>query len=409
MRDWIRKTIIYSVYALFIGAIIGVLEAGFGLGLLAISEFRSENVFITVPFLAIAGLLIVFVFAKIGGDSSRGMELVFDAWKKEDGKIPLRTIPLMIGATFASHLCGGSCGREGVAVIVGASAAHNASRIFESKKGAGWFFANDAKKVFLVVGIGAGFAGLFGTPFAAVAFAMEVLVAGELRYEAILPTIVGAYSSYSVSRLLGIRPDSFILFDAEDFVVGYDAPTMLKVLVCAVLFGLVGALFAFSLKKITEFFQKVMKNAYVRIAVIGVIVSAAMLLLGNRYMGTGSTLVNLVFKNGDVRAIDWILKLVLTVVTLAAGFKGGEVAPLFAIGATFGAFIGRAFGLPIELIAALGFTAVFGSGTGTMIAPVLIGGEIFGWRMMPLFILVCVVARVSNNWVTIYKGQRKAY
>ena len=386
----------FSIFAILLGTVIGAIEAGFGWGIELVAFLRTNYLYWFLPFLALAGVLIVFVFKKYGSSISRGMGMLFDVWTGKSDKIPLRTIPLMIGSTLLTHLFGGSTGREGVAVQVGASLAHTAGKKLKFE---------DARKTFVIVGAAAGFAGLFRTPLAAIAFSMEMIVVGESRFGALFFATLGAFAASIVSSLLGINPDAFTIENA----ISIDFLNGAKLVFVAILFSLVGMLFAMLLHMCHRGFSRAFKNPYVGIAVIGVLVSVIMILTQGRYSGPGGNIIEDCFVNGNVLWEDWILKLLLTVLCLSAGFKGGEVAPLLAIGTAFGMFFGPIIGLPATLCAALGSVAVFASGTGTLLAPIFIGCELFGWQLAPLFILVCFISKFANRFITIYKDQENGY
>lgn len=395
---YIKTRISYIILAAALGAVIGAIEAGFSWALYASKSIREISQYWFLPFLALGGVVIVFFFKKFGSGCEKGMGMIYDAYHDKTGeaKVPLKSIPLMIGSTFITHLFGGSSGREGVAVQIGAAVAHTTGRILPEK---------NAAKILMVAGMAAGFAGLFKTPFAAVAFALEVIVIGELRYEALIPAAVAAVAANFVSGLLGVEIENYVF----NVSITIDGITLLKLIAVGAMCGLIGAGFAALLKQSHKVFAEKIANPYIRIIIIGVIVSVIMILSGGRYSGTGTNLIEDVFVNGSVQWQDWFMKLILTAVCLGAGFKGGEVAPMFSIGATFGFFIGPILGLDPYLTAALCFAAVFGSGTGTLLAPMLIGGEIFGWQYAPLFILVVLASKIVNQRITVYSGQKISY
>ncbi len=132
----------------------------------------------------------------------------------------------------------------------------------------------------------------------------------------------------------------------------------------------------------------------------------SLLCWGGRYSGLGTNLIHLSFDQG-VYAWDFALKFIFTAVTLSAGFQGGEVTPLFSIGATLGAVLAAILGLPVAFAAALGYAAVFGSATNTLIAPMLIGAEVFGYDYLPYFIVICGISYVCNGGLSIYPLQRR--
>lgn len=379
--------------ALIVGIIVGGITAMFGKVLIAITDFRAVYVLYLIPFLGIAGFCIIKVYERWGKNSIKGMSLVFEAGHRDRDNIPARLVPLIIIATWLTHLFGGSAGREGVAVQIGATVGCHAGRRLKDGK---------VSHILVIAGMAAGFSGLFRTPVAAVFFALEVLTAGKLLYDALLPALVASYAASFTSSLLGLEKFNVTLYENVTF-----SPLLaLKLIGLGLIFGLVGRGFSVALQKLKDISTKLIPNAPKRALIIGIFISAASLLcfLG-RYSGLGTNLISLSF-NGDIYVFDWILKLIFTVVTLAAGYQGGEVTPLFAIGATLGAALAAPFGMPVMLAAAFGYAAVFGSATNTLLAPIFIGTEVFGFEYLPLFFPVCALAYVMNGNRTIYSKQK---
>lgn len=390
-----KNILVAGAIALPIGILIGIIDTIFGRTLIAITAFRQSHAVMLIPFLALAGLLIVFVYRRFGGKSQRGMSQVFDVGSGKEDKVPLQLVPLIMGTTWLTHLFGGSAGREGVAVQIGATVSHSIGR---------WIPVKNAGKIFLITGMAAGFAGLFGTPLAAVFFALEVMVVGRIEYEAIFPSLIASFAASITSARLGLEKFEVALTASSAVSI----PLLLKLLLLGVIFGLTGALFTFLLKRSKLFFSNKLKNPYIRIALTGAALSVVFFLLHTgRYSGLGTNLISASFTNGKIYGYDWILKIILTVITLAVGFQGGEVTPLFSIGASLGIFIGPVFGIPAELVAALGYASVFGSATNTLFAPIFIGAEVFGFNYLPHFFIVCIIAYICNGNTSIYAGQKK--
>src|SRR5699024_8367255 len=368
-----------AISGLIIGAVVGGIDAVFGIVLVKLNEIRELNFNMFIPFLAPVGLLIVYVYKKIGGKIYKGVNLVFEVDYGQEEIIPKRFIPLLITGTWLTHLFGGSAGREGVAVQIGAAFSNWVGRKIP-------FPVMDRNKIFLVTGIAAGFAGLFGTPIAAIFFAMEVLIAGTLRYQALLLAVIAAFTVSSVSQRLGLNMFTYNLSSVVDF----NLENMIKISLLGVIFGLVGWIFAYSLKNIKKALVKIFPNPYIRILIMGIILSILLFALHRgRYSGLSSSLMINSFSGGEIYYYDWILKLLLTATTLSIGFQGGEVAPMFIVGATLGVVIAKYFNLPVEFVAAMGYVGVFGSGTNTFLAPIFVGGEIFGFEYIPYFFIVC--------------------
>ncbi len=187
----------------------------------------------------------------------------------------------------------------------------------------------------------------------------------------------------------------------------WSAEPALELTALGIVFGLTGAAFAFCLKRAKKLAQNRLKNPVLRALVMGVALSAVLYLLyRGRYCGLGTNLINASLAGEPIYAWDWALKLALTVLTLSAGFQGGEVTPLFSIGASLGAALAGLLGLPAAFCAALGYAAVFGSATNTLLAPALIGAEVFGWAAAPHFFAVCALAYAVNGGRSIYSGQK---
>lgn len=393
----IKDLLLLILIAIPIGAIIGAIDALFGRVLLLITDFRYEHPYYLIPFLAIAGMLIAFCYKKFGNGTEKGMSLVFDVGNDKEKDIPLRLVPFIMIGTWLTHLFGGSAGREGVAVQIGATISH-----FIGKK----LPIKNAGHILLVAGMASGFAGLFRTPIAAIFFAIEVLVIGKLDLKSLLPAVTGAFTAAKISALCGLEKFNFQL----DTKISLSPVFILKLVLVAVIFGLVGCFFSVSLKWLKENLAKLIKNPIIKIGIIGVLLSIILLLLYNgRYAGLGTNLISASLEGEKIYAYDWIIKLLLTVITLSAGYQGGEVTPLFSIGASLGVVLGSLLGLPTQLVAALGYACVFGSATNTMIAPIFIGAEVFGFQYIPYFAITCIIAYFCNFNKSIYTSQIKPH
>ena len=248
----------------------------------------------------------------------------------------------------------------------------------------------------------AGFGGLFQTPLAALFFAIEVITVGVLEYEALLPAFVGAYVASTTSHLLGLEK----FFVNINDTISIDEKAVVKIVILGIAFGLAGKVFSYSLSKLKAFMGSKFKNPYVRIGVVSIPLAVLLfIVLGGRYCGLGTNIINNCFNDGTVYSYDFILKIAFTVITLSIGFQGGEVTPLFAIGASLGYVLGGAMGLNPVVTASLGYAAVFGSATNTLIAPMLIGLEVFGSQNMTMSVVVCIIAYVLNGNKSIYSAQ----
>ena len=384
------------IAGIIIGLIVGIIDTIFGRGLLLIGDIRKEYLYYFVPFLALAGLLIVFIYQKFAGKTGKGMGLIFEVGNGTEKEIPLRLIPIVTVATWITHLFGGSAGREGVAVQLGATLSHRFNKYFNFP---------DKSKVFLVTGMAAGFGGLFQTPIAALFFGLEVLALGNLQLYALLPAVVAAFTASWTSSFLGLEKFTHIV----NTTLSITPMTFIKFAILGIIFGIAGNLFVYLQSFLKKFAAEKIQNPYYRIFIIGIFLSVILLLLHEgRYTGLGTNLIENSFSGEQIFGYDWILKLLLTTLTLAAGFQGGEVTPLFSIGASLGVVIGIFFGLPIEFVAAAGYISVFGSATNTLLAPIFIGGEVFGFNNLPFFVIIVIFAYLVNRKISTY-GLQKNY
>lgn len=384
------------IAGIIIGLIVGIIDTIFGRGLLLIGDIRKEYLYYFVPFLALAGLLIVFIYQKFAGKTGKGMGLIFEVGHGTEKEIPLRLIPIVTVATWITHLFGGSAGREGVAVQLGATLSHRFNKHFNFP---------DKSKVFLVTGMAAGFGGLFQTPIAALFFGLEVLALGNLQLYALLPAVVAAFTASWTSSFLGLEKFTHIV----NTTLSITPMTFVKFAILGIIFGIAGNLFVYLQSFLKKFAVEKIKNPYYRIFLIGIFLSIILLLLHKgRYTGLGTNLIENSFSGKQIFGYDWMLKLLLTTLTLAAGFQGGEVTPLFSIGASLGVVIAIFFGLPIEFVAAAGYISVFGSATNTLLAPIFIGGEVFGFNNLPFFVIIVIFAYLVNRKISTY-GLQKNY
>lgn len=387
----------YVILAILVGICVGIVDTIFGRGLLAISAFRGQYYRYLLPILPVAGLAIVWMYQRFSSLSLKGMTLVFEAGQKKREEIPLALVPLVMIGTWITHLFGGSAGREGVAVQIGATLSHEAGRRLHIEEKA---------PVMLITGMAAGFGGLFQTPLAAVFFAMEVIVASYVEYDALLPAMIASYTASTTSHLLGL--EKFSVDVQEVWKIG-DVKNAGILITIGLAFGLTGRCFSVLLQKTKKLAGDKISNPLVRIGCLAIPLAIVLLALHSaRYSGLGTNLITASFDGDTIYGYDWILKLLLTIATLAIGFQGGEVTPLFSIGASLGVVLGSALGVPPVVCASLGYAAVFGSATNTVIAPILIGLEVFGSRNAIPLVVVCLLAYLVNGNHSIYGAQAKA-
>lgn len=396
----IKEQAQWIVFGLIIGIIVGVLEVIFGRVLLFVTGVRQTYFMWLIFFLPFVGIFIEWLYQTYGKESKKGITLLFEVGQDTREVIPLRLIPIVTLSTWLTHLFGGSAGREGVAIQIGGTFTN-----WFTEKIWNRFLPNYGKKqqIVLVTGMAAGFAGLFHTPIAATFFAMEILVVGTLSIESLLSASIAAVTSSYVSQLLGLTVFSSTISVVPKLTVG------LVGILClfGIVFGLVGRLFSIGLKKVKQWVQAISLSQYKKVFLLSIVLMIGLIIVGKgRYSGLGSNLVEAAFNQGTVYSYDFILKLIFTIFTLAIGFQGGEVTPLFSIGATCGVLLANLFGLPIEFVASLGFVSVFSSATNTIIGPLFIAGEIFGFELIPYAFFAIVLAYLVNGNDSIYSKQK---
>lgn len=392
MTSKVNQTVQLLTFSILLGLVAGLVTTFFGKILLEIGQVLSEYFDYLVPFLALAGLVIVFVYQKWGKEVQAGMGLVFKVGQGEDRHISPVLVPLIICTTWLSHLFGASVGREGVAVQLGASLSH-----WLQKHG----FTHLPKDMITKIGMAAGFAGLFQTPLAASFFAIEVLIVGQYAWRNLVYCLIAAFTASTTSHLLDLEKFTHTISAAS-----FQFLDSFKWILIALCFGIIGNLFAWFLEQAKKYSTRWFPNPYLKIAIMGLGLTVLLYFFHHgRYSGLGTNLIEASLVGDHVFAYDWLLKLLLTCLCLAAGFQGGEVTPLFAIGASSGAVLAGLLGLPVELVTALGYCAVFGSATNTLLTPILISYEVFGWNIIPYAIPVLALAYLVNRKQTIYGMQ----
>ena len=356
--------------------------------------------------LPVGGFLIGLVYLWKGGPAEGGNNLILDRIHTPGGGIPFRMAPLILAATVLTHLFGGSAGREGTAVQMGGSLASVFGKL--------WRLDADAMPVVLMAGIAAGFGAVFGTPIAGAVFAMEVLAVGRVQYRAMVPCIGAALLADWTCQSLGIRhTDYHVAGPAAHLLV--DPLLLAKVTVAGILFGLASLVFAEANHRLGALVKKTIAYAPLRPLIGGLIVIALVYVTGTRdYLGLGvwSADPRAVTIPGlfapDIHDWSWALKILFTVVTLSFGFKGGEVTPLFFIGAALGNALSPWLGVPTDLLAALGFVAVFAGAANTPLACTIMGIELFGATWGVYIAVACFVAYLCSGHSGIYLSQRIA-
>ncbi len=387
----------YTCYWLLVSSLIGLsvgtVSAFFLVSLKWATNFREENVWI-IALLPLGGLLIGLSYHYWGKSVVKGNNQIIDEILLPQNIISLRMTPLVLFGTIATHFFGGSAGREGTAVQMGSSIADQFTKLLKLKQ--------RDRKILLIMGISAGFASVFGTPLAGAVFALEVVVVGRIRYDAILPAFLAAIlADYVCSGLWGVGHTRY----AIPFVPPMNPAHLLWAVLAGLIFGLAGMLFTRACTFWALTFKKLIDWPPLRPLAGGVIIALSVWATGTtKYIGLGLPTIVDAFQE-PLPLYDFLVKLLYTSFTLGAGFKGGEVTPLFFTGATLGNALSNVIPLPMALLAGMGFVGVFSGATNTPLACTLMGIELFGIEAGVFLAIACVTAYLFSGHTGIYSSQ----
>lgn len=388
-----KYIVTYFIFALILGIGTGALASFFLNALAWVTQTRIDHEWL-IYFLPICGLLFVFLYKKFGGNSHKGNNLIIDSAAGGGEKIQLRLIPLTLFGTITAHLFGASVGREGTAFQMGGALADNLAKLTRGK-----FLDRD---IVIISGIAAGFSAVFGTPIAGTIFALEILAFGYLRKDAIYPALLSAFFANQFGKLFGaVHMECPQIALPMDFTIW----NLAQIALASIVFGVVALVFVKALKLLRLNYARFIKNPYLIMLAGAIIVIIFAVATNHKYEGLSLDLLQYSFTN-PVHPLDFLGKLAMTVLSLGAGFQGGEVTPLFVIGATLGNSIAVAFGLNIAVFAACGFVGVFSGATKAPIACFIMGVELFGAQIALYLLVAAVVAYVASGREGIYASQR---
>ena len=409
LKYLIRWTILVVPVAIVIGSMVALF-----LWLLTTAiHFRFTHTWL-LYLLPLAGVLIHFIYKWAGKSAEKGNNLIMDEIHEPGAGVPARMGPIILITTVITHLFGGSAGREGTAVQIGGSIA----ALFGK-----WFKLNAADtRMLLTAGVAAGFGAVFGTPLTGAIFAVEVLTIGRIKYDALLPAIIASFIGditvaawhvhHTAYHIAVIAPTPYFLSD----YLPVDLLLIAKIILSSAAFGLASYLFAIMVHEIKALFNKVFSIKWLIPVLGGFIIIGLTFLIGKPdYLSLGvdaqypgAVTLTSAFNAGGAHTWSWLWKTIYTTLTLGTGFKGGEVTPLFYIGATLGNTLSGLLNAPVGLFAALGFIAVFAGATNTPLACTFMGIELFGGEHALLFAIACFTAYFFSGNSGIYSSQRIA-
>lgn len=345
-----------------------------------------------------AGLVIVLLYKNFQNTDDLGTNLIISSIRTNND-IPFRMAPMIFISTALTQLFGGSAGREGAAIQLGGCLANKLGQIFHLND-------ND-RHIIIMCGMSAGFSALFGTPMAAAIFSLEVISVGIMHYSALVPCVISSFTAHFIALYFKIPAEHFP-------VSGIPAATMInlgKMILFGAIVGVISILFCVGLHYAEVFYKKFLDNAYYRIAAGGlIIVGLSAALQTEQYLGSGVSILALIFEEGKTVGIEaFFLKIIFTTLTIAAGFKGGEIVPSFCIGGAFGCVAASVLNLPIPLVAACGMVGLFCGVTNCPITSLLISFELFGFEGMPYYLITIAVSYMLSGYYGLYQSQKIMY
>lgn len=392
LQKIVRISFQWMVICALIGLFSGSASALFLVVLEWFTQIREYNNWI-IWLLPLGGLLIGLVYHYYGASVVKGNNLLLEEYENPQQPIPFKMAPLVLIGTLITHLVGGSAGREGTAVQMGGAIADQFSNWFKLDQ-------NDRKTI-LILGISAGFASVFGTPLAGALFALEIVYFSKINLKSVLLSFAVAYVAYYTVELWQVTHTHYSI----PILAELNGTNLLWTIGVGIIFGSAALLFSRSTHFWSQLFSKYIQYAPIRPLIGGTILGIILFFIGTtKYIGLGIPEIVKAFSTPN-DSYDFLLKILFTGFTLGAGFKGGEVTPLFFIGATLGSALSVVVPLPIALIVGMGFVAVFSGATHTPIACTVMGMELFGIESGIFIGIACVVAYFTSGSVGIYSSQ----
>jgi H+/Cl- antiporter ClcA len=397
MREHATRLLQWLTLGTAVGVVCGAASALFLWLLDVVTTFRTgdERIVYTLP---IAGLAIGLVYERYGKSIAAGNSLVIDTIHDDGPEIPLRMAPMVLIGTVLTHLFGGSAGREGTAVQMGASLTDWISHRLR--------VSPDLRRQLLAAGVAGGFGSVFGTPVAGAVFGLELVVLGRIEYRALVPALTASVVGDMTTRALGIGHTEFPVVAALPLgviVVG-------KWALFALAIALTTTVFIELTHALKRHGERVLPRLPLRMCAGGVVVVILWKLVGTSdYLGLGVPTIIRAFEDPTLPVFAFAWKLLFTAVTLGAGFLGGEVTPLFFVGAALGSSLAFVLELPLALAAGVGMAAVFGAASNAPLALSIMAVELMGAHTLPHVAIVTVLAYLLTGRRGIYPSQRLAF
>lgn len=381
----------WTVISVFIGIVCGCVGSLFHMSIDAVTEFRAHHTWILF-LLPLGAVLVALLYRLCKRFGKLGTDRVLEALKTENN-VPAIMAPLIFASTVLTHLFGGSAGREGAALQLGGSMGYTVGKLIKLN--------SSDRHIIVMTGMSAVFAALFGTPLTAAVFATEVTFVGRICYSALLPCVISAITGAHIASDFGISP---VAFDSVG-TFGITPTLLAKSAFLAFLCALVSMFFCHSIRYCSNYSKKLFKNSFVRAAVGGVLIVIMTLIVGcNDYNGAGMEIISKAM-NGSAVSYAFVIKLLFTAITIAAGLKGGEIVPAFFVGSTLGCTLGPFLGLDPCFAAAIGFVSLFCGVVNCPFASLILAIEVFGADNILVFALVCSISYMMSGRTGLYKSQ----
>lgn len=395
IRAYVLTFLKWGLIASLVGILGGIVGSAFHLCIDFVTELRIETPWL-LYLLPLGGLLIAalyYVCKKWGKlDTNRVLCAV-----GEDESVPFIMAPLIFVSTAITHLLGGSAGREGAALQLGGSIGFTVGKVFR--------LGRRDLHIIVMSGMSAVFSALFGTPLAAAIFAIEVVSVGALYYTALVPCLLSSLAAYYVAIEAGVSPVRFLGTPIPDF----SPEALLQTVALAILCALVSILFCTAIRRGDKLAEKLLPNSFWRGLLGGALLIFITILVGSRdYNGAGMDVIARAFL-GEARPEAFLYKILFTAITIAVGFKGGEIVPAFFVGATFGCTVAPMLGLDPAFGAAVGFVALFCGAVNCPLASMLLALEVLGSEGILFYALACAVSYMMSGNFGLYKKQRIVY
>ena len=403
----VRTLFNWILYGVGVGILSGTAASLFLRGLDWVTATRMTHSWLLF-LLPVGGAAVSYLYKRYGSQSIKGNNLIIEQIQSELNvqraekqgilspqpepvAVPLRMAPLVLLGTWITHLLGGSAGREGTAVQLGGSLADSYGRLLRVNR--------KDRSLLLICGIAGGFSSVFGTPLAGAVFGIEVIAIGLLRYQAIIPALIASFSGHLITtELWGVQHHHYEI----GLIPAFSWLLLLKIATASILFGLTSRLFSGLTRTFKQGFSRLFQNVMLKSAVGGILIIVLTYMLGTReYLGLSLPLLEQAF-GGEAAPLAFLWKLVFTSLTLGTGFQGGEVTPLFIIGATLGHTLAGVLQVAAPFLAALGFIAVFCGASNTPLACFIMGMELFGMSGAGYMLMACIISYWCSGTKGIY-------